>query len=44
MKPVDRERGCIIAEDRDGNSREFKLLGVSSVVIRMGNSSGIHFQ
>jgi len=40
-EPADRERGCIIAEDRDGNSREFKLLGVSSVVIRMGSRSGI---
>ncbi len=40
-EPADRERGCIVAEDRDGNSREFKLLGVSSVVIRMGSHSGI---
>lgn len=40
-EPSDRERGCIVAEDRDGNSREFKLLGVSSVVIRMGSGSGI---
>jgi EAL domain-containing protein (putative c-di-GMP-specific phosphodiesterase class I)/GGDEF domain-containing protein len=40
-EPADRERGCIVAEDRDGNSREFKLLGVSSVVIRMGSGSSI---
>lgn len=40
-EPKDRERGCIIAEDRDGNVREFKLLGVSSVVIRMGENSSI---
>ena len=40
-EPNDRERGCIVAEDRDGNSREFKLLGVSSVVIRMGYGSSI---
>ncbi len=40
-EPADRERGCIVAEDRDGNSREFKLLGVSSVVIRMGSGSQI---
>lgn len=40
-EPADRERGCIVAEDRDGNSREFKLLGVSSVVIRMGSNSVI---
>lgn len=40
-EPKDRERGCIIAEDRDGNMREFKLLGVSSVVIRMGENSSI---
>ncbi len=37
----DRERGCIVAEDRDGNMREFKLLGVSSVVVRMGGTSTI---
>ncbi|MDD5053528.1 MAG: GGDEF domain-containing protein [Sulfuricurvum sp.] len=37
----DRERGCIIAEDRDGNQREFKLLGVSSVVVKMGKASSI---
>lgn len=40
-EPSDRERGCIIAEDREGNSREFKLLGVSSVIIRMGSGSDI---
>lgn len=38
----DRDRGCIVAEDREGSSREFKLLGVSSVVIRVGNASTIH--
>lgn len=38
----DRERGCIVAEDRDGMNREFKLLGVSSVVVRVGNLSTIH--
>lgn len=38
----DRERGCIIAEDREGISREFKLLGVSSVVIRVGSASTIN--
>jgi len=43
-EPVDRERGCIIAEDRDGNSREFKLLGVSSVVNPNGEQLGDHFQ
>ncbi len=37
----DRERGCIIAEDREGITREFKLLGVSSVVIRVGSRSTI---
>ncbi|WP_295054982.1 GGDEF domain-containing protein [Sulfuricurvum sp.] len=40
-EPSDRERGCIVGEDRDGNVREFKLLGVSSVVIRMGSGSSI---
>jgi EAL domain-containing protein (putative c-di-GMP-specific phosphodiesterase class I)/GGDEF domain-containing protein len=40
-EPKDRERGCIVSEDREGNMREFKLLGVSSVVIRMGSSSSI---
>ena len=37
----DRERGCIVAEDREGKMREFKLLGVSSVVVRMGSRSDI---
>ncbi|MBN2871198.1 MAG: GGDEF domain-containing protein [Campylobacterales bacterium] len=37
----DRERGCIIAEDRDGTHCEFKLLGVSAVVIRIGEGSFI---
>lgn len=40
-EPSDRERGCIVGEDRDGNMREFKLLGVSSVVVRMGSGSPI---
>ncbi|MDD2783770.1 MAG: GGDEF domain-containing protein [Sulfuricurvum sp.] len=40
-EPKDRERGCIVAEDREGNMREFKLLGVSSVVVRMGGTSAI---
>lgn len=40
-EPSDRDRGCIVGEDRDGNVREFKLLGVSSVVIRMGSGSSI---
>jgi EAL domain-containing protein (putative c-di-GMP-specific phosphodiesterase class I)/GGDEF domain-containing protein len=40
-EPADRERGCIVAEDREGNRREFKLLGVSAVVIRMGAGSSI---
>ncbi|MCI4406026.1 MAG: GGDEF domain-containing protein [Sulfuricurvum sp.] len=39
--PADRERGCIVAEDRDGNMREFKLLGVSAVVVKIGNGSQI---
>ncbi|HZF70481.1 GGDEF domain-containing protein [Sulfuricurvum sp.] len=40
-EPKDRERGCIVTEDREGNMREFKLLGVSSVVVRMGGTSAI---
>jgi GGDEF domain-containing protein len=40
-EPSDRERGCIVAEDRDGNVREFKLLGVSSVVVKIGSNSPI---
>ena len=39
--PADRERGCIVAEDRDGNRCEFKLMGVSAVVIRIGEGSFI---
>lgn len=37
----DRERGCIVAEDRDGNRCEFKLLGVSAVVVYLGEGSSI---
>jgi diguanylate cyclase (GGDEF)-like protein len=40
-EPADRERGSIIAEDREGNIKEFKLLGVSSVVIKLGKGSAI---
>jgi hypothetical protein len=32
----DRERGSIIAEDRFGEQREFKLLSVSVVVAHVG--------
>lgn len=38
----DRERGCIIAEDREGVVKEFKMLGVSAVVVYRGNHSSIH--
>lgn len=37
----DRERGCIIAEDREGNSKEYKLLSVSAVVIRIQKNSDL---
>lgn len=40
-EPSDRERGCIVSEDREGNIREFKLLGVSAVVIKLGEDSTI---
>lgn len=44
----DRDKGCIISEDREGNTREFKLLSVSAVVIRIKkgpiNLSGEHLQ
>lgn len=47
-EPSDRERGFILGEDREGNKREFKLLGVSAVVVRMGSgasiTSGEHLQ
>ncbi len=39
--PADRERGCIVGEDREGNRCEFRLLGVSAVVIRLGGGSFI---
>lgn len=32
---ADRQRGCIVSEDRDGNIREFRLLSVSAVVIEL---------
>ncbi|HEX5710567.1 MAG TPA: GGDEF domain-containing protein [Sulfuricurvum sp.] len=38
----DRERGCIVAEDRDGVAREFKLLSVSAVVVHKSVDSSIH--
>jgi diguanylate cyclase (GGDEF)-like protein len=38
----DRERGCIIAEDRDGAVREFKLLSVSAVIVFKQADSSIH--
>jgi GGDEF domain-containing protein len=38
----DRERGCIIAEDREGVVREFKLLSVSAVIVYKGIDSSIH--
>lgn len=45
---VDRERGFILTEDREGNTKEFKLLSVSAVVIGLGKSifpiSGEHLQ
>lgn len=38
----DRERECILAEDREGNNREFELLTVSAVLVYKGNDSSIH--
>ncbi|MDP1785205.1 MAG: GGDEF domain-containing protein [Sulfuricurvum sp.] len=38
----DRDRGCIVAEDRDGVTREFKLLSVSAVVVYKSVTSSIH--
>jgi len=38
----DRERGCIIAEDREGVTREFKLLSVSAVIVYKDTNSSIH--
>ncbi|MGA9046747.1 GGDEF domain-containing protein [Sulfuricurvum sp.] len=44
----DRERGYILSEDREGNIKEFKLLAVSAVIIRIGSGStlltGEHLQ
>lgn len=37
--PEDRERGCIVSEDREGNLKEFKLLSVSAVIIRIDKES-----
>lgn len=37
----DRERGFIAAEDRFGELREFKLLNVSAVVVRIGETTAI---
>lgn len=38
----DRERGYIVAEDREGKRREFSLLNVSAVVVYKGKNSSIH--
>lgn len=38
----DRERGCIVTEDREGVIREFKLLSVSAVIVYKGDNSSIH--
>ena len=38
----DRERGCIIAEDREGKTREFELLNVSAVIVYRRDTSSIH--
>ncbi len=38
----DRERGGIIAQDRDGNIREFDLLNVSAVIVYRSLGSSIH--
>lgn len=38
----DRERGCIVAEDREGVKREFKLLNVSAVIVYKGEKSSIN--
>lgn len=37
----DRERGCIVAEDREGVIREFNLLSVSAVIVYKGKKSSI---
>lgn len=37
--PEDRERGCIVSEDREGNLKEFKLLSVSAVIIQIDKES-----
>jgi len=38
----DRERRCIVAEDREGKTREFELLNVSAVVVYRSDISSIH--
>lgn len=37
----DRERGCIVAEDREGVVRQFTLLNVSAVIVYKGVNSSI---
>lgn len=37
--PKDREQGYIIANDRDGNKRNFELMGVSAVIIDFDEQS-----
>lgn len=38
----DRERECIVSEDREGLIREFKLLSVSAVIVYRKENSSIH--
>lgn len=38
----DRVRGCIVAQDRDGTAREFKLLSVSAVIVYKSVNSSIN--
>ncbi len=38
----DRERGCIVAQDREGLTREFKLLSISAVIVYKEANSSIH--
>lgn len=38
----DRERGCIVIEDREGVRREFAMLSVSAVVVRLDHGSEVN--
>jgi diguanylate cyclase (GGDEF)-like protein len=40
--PQDRQQGCILACDREGNEKEFSFLTVSAVIVYKGKNSSVN--